>query len=194
MRKFYLMYAVCLILLCGCATSHKTVHGTMREVADDLSTVRADSTMVSAVSVDSVLRTFTASGTTSNAFTETGENEETVHERITETTDSAGVRTVVTDRIIKKRSGYTASRYMRESINLQQRIMQSLISRLDSMRRAETAEHALHSLKTDSISTESVRQSSGEAWMKCLQWLMIAFAAAGVCYKLLSSKLKNRKS
>lgn len=194
MRNFYLMYAVCLMLLCGCATSHKTVHGIMRETTDGLSTVRTDSTMVSAVSVDSVSQSFTASGTTSNAVTEAGENEETVHERITETIDSAGVRTVVTDRTIKKRGGYTASRYMSESVNLQQQIMQSLMSRIDSMRRAETAEHALHSLKTDSISTESVRQSRGEVWMECLRWLVIAFVAVGVCYELVSSKLKNRES
>lgn len=192
MRKFYLMYAVCLMLLCGCVASHKTVHGTMREVADDLSTVRTDSTAVSAVSVDSVSQSFTASGTTSDAVTETSENEETIHERITETVDSAGVRTVVTDRTIKKRGGYTASRYMSESVNLQQQIMQSLMSRIDSMRRAETAEHAVHSLKTDSISTESVRQSRGEAWAECLRWLVIAFVAVGVCYELVSSKLKRK--
>lgn len=188
------MYAVCLMLLCGCAASHKTVHGTMRETTDSLSTVRTDSTAVSAVSVDSVSQSFTASGTTSDAVTETSENEETVHERITETVDSAGVRTVVTDRTIKKRGGYTASRYMSESVNLQQQIMQSLMSRIDSMRRAETAEHAVHSLKTDSISTESVRQSRGEVWTECLRWLVIAFVAVGVCYELVSSKLKNRES
>ncbi len=188
------MYAVCLTLLCGCATSHKTVHGTIREMTDSLSTARTDSTAVSAVSMDSVSRLFTASGTTSNAATETGENEETVHERITETVDSAGVHMVVTDRTIKKRGGYTASRYMSESVNLQQQIMQSLMSRIDSMRRAETAEHALHSLKTDSISTESVRQSRGEVWTECLRWLVIAFVAVGVCYELVSSKLKNRES
>ena len=194
MRKSYLMYAVCLMLLCGCATSHKTVHGTMRETTDSLSTVRTDSTAVSAVSVDSVSRLFTASGTTSNAATEASENEETVHERITETVDSAGVRTVVTDRTIKKRGGYIASRYMSESVNLQQQIMQSLMNRIDSMRRAETAELAVHSLKTDSISTESVRQSRGEVWTECLRWLVIAFVAVGVCYELASSKLKNRES
>lgn len=194
MRKSYLMYAVCLMLLCGCAASHKTVHGTMREVADDLSTVRTDSTAVSAVSVDSVSQSFTASGTTSDAVTETSENEETIYERITETVDSAGMRTVVTDRTIKKRGGYTASRYMSESVNLQQQIMQSLMSRIDSMRRAETAKHAVHSLKTDSIFTESVRQGRGEVWTECLRWLVIAFVAVGVCYELVSSKLKNRGS
>lgn len=194
MRKSYLMYAVCLMLLCGCAASHKTVHGTMREVADDLSTVRIDSTAVSAVSVDSVSQSFTASGTMSNAATEASENEETVHERIIETVDSAGMRTVVTDRTIKKRGGYTASRYMSESVNLQRQIMQSLMSRIDSMRRAEIAEHALHSLKTDSISTESVRQGRGEVWMECLRWLVIAFVAVGVCYEIVSSNKKNRES
>ena len=188
------MYTMCLMLLCGCAASHKTVHGTMREVADDLSTVRIDSTAVSAVSVDSVSQSFTASGTMSNAATEASENEETVHERIIETVDSAGMRTVVTDRTIKKRGGYTASRYMSESVNLQQQIMQSLMSRIDSMRRAETAEHALHSLKTDSISTESVRQGRGEVWMECLRWLVIAFVAVGVCYEIVSSNKKNRES
>ncbi len=194
MRKFYLMYAVCLMLLCGCAASHKTVHGTMRETTDSLSTVRTDSTAVSAVSVDSVSQSFTASGTTSNAVTETSENEETIHERITETVNSVGMRTVVTDRTIKKRGGYTASGYMSESVNLQQQIMQSLMSRIDSMRRAETAKHAVHSLKTDSIFTESVRQGRGEVWTECLRWLVIAFVAVGVCYELVSSKLKNRGS
>lgn len=188
------MYTMCLMLLCGCAASHKTVHGTMRETADNISTVHTDSTAVSAVSVDSVSQSLTASGTTSNAVTETNENEETVHERITETVDSAGVRTVVTDRTIKKRGGYTASRYMSESVNLQQQIMQSLMSRIDSMRRAETAEHALYSLKTDSISIESVRQSRGEVWTECLRWLVIAFVAVGVCYEIVSSKQKKRES
>lgn len=194
MRKSYLMYTVCLMLLCGCAASHKTVRGTMREVADNISTVHTDSTAVSAVSVDSVSQLFTASGTTSSTATETGENEETVHERITETVDSAGVHMVVTDRTIKKRGGYTASRYMSESVNFQQQIVQSLMSRIDSMRRAETAEHAARSFKTDSISTESVRQGRGEVWTECLRWLVIAFVAVGVCYELVSSKLKNRKS
>ena len=94
------------VTLMGCAASRKTATGSHEERGDSTVAVVTDSVRKSDVKTDSTVHLTTDESHASGTMSEKGRGEETIIERVTESTDASGNKTTSTDRTIHRKGDY----------------------------------------------------------------------------------------
>ena len=159
--QYFLMITICAFLLASCATTHKTATETSNRSYDTTAIVKTDTAKVHAERKDSVALVMADSTATSSRATETADNEETIVERIVETTDTMGRKVATTDRTINRKG--TTRKETADTSNRWHQLEQTavMLSALDSIADSYFANYNTHWAQNDSTHQEKEKEYSG---------------------------------
>lgn len=104
--KIITLWLMAVITLMSCAASRKVEQGSSEQRHDSDVTIVKDSVVKSETTTDSSAVRVTDENHTSGTMTDKGSNEETITERVTESTDAQGNKTTTTDRTVHRKGDY----------------------------------------------------------------------------------------
>lgn len=170
MRRFILFFAS-VILLIACSSTRQAVTQVSHTSSDSITHQITDSarytTAENAVSVQTHGDSLHATSKVSTS----GETEERIDERITETVDADGTRTVTTDRTVMRKGNYRKDSLSEETRHRQEARFDSVTSRVDSLRVALSMLQENYTLAIDSLS--SYREKSTVSPLSWWQRLVV---------------------
>jgi hypothetical protein len=180
---FVTLFAV--MLYASCASTHKVTTTTSSHSYDTTVTVRDDTAIVHAEHKDSIAMVITDSITTSSKATEMATNDETIIERIVETTDTMGRKVMTTDRTINRKGTTKKETSDTESLRHQQEQTAITLSMLDSIAGVYFANYNTHWVQNDSTHQEKDTERSGtlSLWDRAcnyLGWIIFGATVIGI--------------
>ena len=130
-----MLWLMAAIMLLSCASSRKVEQGSSEQQRDSVVAIVKDSVVKSETRTDSSAVTVTDDHHTSGTMTDKGSNEETITERVTESTDAHGNKTTTTDRTIHRKGDYERNatyeaqlKHQEERISRMQHTIDSIMS------------------------------------------------------------------
>lgn len=162
---------VAVIMLMGCAASRKTEGSRSEERRDSTVAVVRDSVKKSDVKTDSTVTFATDEIHTSGITSEKGRGEETITERVTESTDAQGNKTTTTDRTIHRKGDYERNATYEARLKHQEEIMTRMQHTIDSLVLSNKLNVGTHWAKKDSTNvtkeknTKEIKDTSFEDFM-----------------------------
>lgn len=138
------------VTLMGCATSRKTATGSHEERGDSTVAAVTDSVRKSDVKTDSTVHLTTDESHASGTMTDKGSNEETITERVTESIDTNGNKTITTDRTIHRKGDYERNATYEARLKHQEEIMTRMQHTIDSLVLSNKLNVGTHWAKKDS--------------------------------------------
>lgn len=193
-----LLWLMTVIMLVGCAASRKAEDSRYEERRDSTVAVITDSVKKSDVKNDSTVSIAKDESHTSSTMSEKGRGEETIRERVTESTDAQGNKTTTTDRTIHRKGDYERNSSYEERLKHQESVISRMQHTIDSLVLSNRLNVGTHWAKNDSTgvvkekNTKDIKDTSFESFMwKALKEL--AFWAFVLLYILgLLSWLKDK--
>ena len=147
-----LLIGVMTMMLAACASSRQAVSDNHQEVKDSVSAIQQDSVHQQVMVNDSAAVKVSEDKHTSSSSTETGEYEETIHEQITETTDSTGNKQKTTNRTTHRKGSYNNQSSYEERLQMQQQEINQMQKTIDSLAVSSRNDVGTHWEATDSLS------------------------------------------
>ena len=138
------------VTLMGCAASRKTATGSHEERGDSTVAAVTDSVRKSDVKTESTVHLTTDESLASGTITDKGSNEETITERVTESTDAHGNKTTTTDRTIHRKGDYERNTTYEARLKHQEEIMTRMQHTIDSLVLSNKLNVGTHLAKKDS--------------------------------------------
>ena len=138
------------VTLMGCATSRKTATGSHEERGDSTVAVVRDSVKKSDVMTDSTVHLTTDESLASGTMSEKCRGEETITERVTESTDAQGNKTTTTDRTIHRKGDYERNATYEAQLKHQEEIISRMQHTIDSLVLSNKLNVGIHWAKKDS--------------------------------------------
>jgi hypothetical protein len=193
-----LLWLMAVIMLFGCAASRKTEGSRSEERRDSTVVAITDSVKKTEGKTDSTLSITTDESHTSGTTSEKGRGEETVQERVTESTDAQGNKTTTTDRTIHRKGDYERNSSYEEHFKHLESTISRMQHTIDSLVLSNRLNVGTHWAKKDSTNvtkeknTKEIKDISFEDFMwKAMKEL--AFWAFVLLYILgLLSWLKDK--
>ena len=148
--KFVMLWLMAVVTLMGCATSRKAATGSHEERGDSTVAAVTDSVRKSDVKNDSTVHLTTDESLASGTMSEKGRGEETITERVTESTDAQGNKTTTTDRTIHRKGDYERNTTYEARLKHQEEIMTRMQHTIDSLVLSNTLNVGTHWAKKDS--------------------------------------------
>ena len=142
------------VTLMGCATSRKAATGSHEERGDSTVAVVRDSVKKSDVMTDSTVHLTTDESLASGTMSEKGRGEETITERVTESTDAQGNKTTTTDRTIHRKGDYERNATYEAQLKHQEEIISRMQHTIDSLASSNSLNVGTHWAKKDSSNVE----------------------------------------
>ena len=147
------------VTLMGCAASRKTATGSHEERGDSTVAVVRDSVKKSDVMTDSTVHLTTDESLASGTMSEKGRGEETITERVTESTDAQGNKTTTTDRTIHRKGDYERNATYEAQLKHQEEIISRMQHIIDSMAFSNRLSVDTHWAKKDSANVETEKDA-----------------------------------
>lgn len=138
------------VTLMGCAASRKTTTGSHEERGDSTVAAVTDSVRKSDVKTDSTVHLTTDESHASGTITDKGSNEETITERVIESVDTNGNKTITTDRTIHRKGDYERNATYEARLKHQEEIMMRMQHTIDSLVLSNKLNTGTHWTKKDS--------------------------------------------
>ena len=138
------------VTLMGCAASRKTATGSHEERGDSTVAAVTDSVRKSDVKTDSTVQLTTDESLASGTMSEKGRGEETITERVTESTDAQGNKTTTTDRTIHRKGDYERNATYEAQLKYQEEIISRMQHTIDSLVLSNKLNVGIHWAKKDS--------------------------------------------
>ena len=138
------------VTLMGCAASRKTATGSHEERGDSTVAVVRDSVKKSDVMTDCTVHLSTDESLASGTMSEKGRGEETITERVTESTDAQGNKTTTTDRTIHRKGDYERNATYEAQLKHQEEIISRMQHTIDSLVLSNKLNVGIHWAKKDS--------------------------------------------
>ena len=138
------------VTLMGCAASRKTATGSHEERGDSTVAVVRDSVKKSDVMTDSTVHLTTDESLASGTMSEKGRGEETITERVTESTDAQGNKTTTTDRTIHRKGDYERNATYEAQLKHQEELISRMQHTIDSLVLSNKLNVGIHWAKKDS--------------------------------------------
>ena len=138
------------VTLMGCATSRKAATGSHEERGDSTVAAVTDSVRKSDVKTDSTVHLTTDESHASGTITDKGSNEETITERVTESTDAQGNKTTTTDRTIHRKGEYERNATYEAQLKHQEEMITRMQHTIDSLVSSNSLKVGIHWAKKDS--------------------------------------------
>lgn len=175
-------WLMAVIMLVGCAASRKTEGSKSEERRDSTVVAITDSVKKTNVKTDSTVTFATDENHTSGTMTEKGRGEETVQERVTESTDAQGNETTTTDRTIHRKGDYERSSSYEEHFKHLESTVSRMQHTIDSLVLSNKLNVGTHWAKKDSTSvekeknTKDIKAASDGEYIRMLIAVIICFA------------------
>ena len=149
-----MLWLMAATMLLSCAASRKVEQGSSEQQRDSVVAVVKDSVEKSETKTDSSSVTVTDDHHTSCTMTDKGSNEETITERVTESTDANGNKTTTTDRTIRRKGDYERNATYDAQLKHQEEIISRMQHIIDSMALSNRVSADTHWAKKDSTNVE----------------------------------------
>lgn len=190
-----MLWLMTVITLMGCAASRKTEGSKSEERRDSTVAVITDSVKKSDVKTDSTVSLATDESHTSGTMSEKGRGEETIQERVTESTDAQGNKTTTTDRTVHRKGDYERNATYEARLKHQEEIMTRMQHVIDSLVLSNRLNAGTHWAKKDSTNvvkeknTKNIKSTS-EWWQLAL--LVFSVSSLVLCFNTSFYSKKNK--
>lgn len=148
--KSAMLWLMAAIMLLSCAASRKVEQGSSDQQRDSVVAIVKDSVIKSETMADSSAVTVTDDNHTSGTMTDKGSNEETITERVTESTDAHGNKTITTDRTIHRKGDYERNATYEARLKHHEEIISRMQNTIDSLALCNSLNVGTHWAKKDS--------------------------------------------
>ena len=148
--KIITLWLMAVIMLASCAASKKVEQGSSEQRRDSTVAIVKDSVTKSETRTDSSAVTVTDENHTFGSMTDKGSNEETITERVTESTDAQGNKTTTTDRTIHRKGDYERNATYEARLKHQEEIISRMQHTIDSLVLSNKLDVGIHWAKKDS--------------------------------------------
>lgn len=182
--KIITLWLLAVITLASCAASKRVEQGSSEQRRDSVVSVVKDSVTKSETRTDSSAVIVTDENHTSGTMTDKGSNEETITERVTESTDAQGNKTTTTDRIIHRKGDYERNATYEARLKHQEEIISWMQRTIDSLVLSNKLNVDTHLAKKDSTNvvketdTKDIKPASTS---KLISLFLFWTAVAGIC-------------
>ena len=149
-----MLWLMAATMLLSCAASRKVEQGSSEQQRDSVVAIVKDSVEKSETMTDSSAVTVTEDHHTSGTMTDKGSNEETITERVTESVDTNGNKTTITDRTIHRKGEYERNATYEAQLKHQEEIISRMQQTIDSLAFGNSLNVGTHWAKKDSSSVE----------------------------------------
>lgn len=186
-----MLWLMAATMLLSCASSRKVEQGSSEQQRDSVVAIVKDSVERSETRKDDSVVTVTDDNHTSGTMTDKGSNEETITERVTESTDAQGNKTTTTDRTIHRKGDYERNATYEARMRHQEETISRMQHTIDSLMLHNKLDVGTHWAKKDSTNvtkeknTDDIKPTStSELIAIFLFWI----AAVGICTWLYSKR------
>lgn len=148
--KLVMLWLLAVITFASCTASRKVEQGSSKQQRDSVVSIVMDSVAKSEARTDSSAVTVTDENHTSGTTSEKGRGEETVQERVTESTDAQGNKTTTTDRTIHRKGDYERNSSYEEHFKHLESTISRMQHTIDSLVLSNRLDVGTHWAKNDS--------------------------------------------
>ena len=152
--KIITLWLLAVITFASCAASRKVEQGSSEQRRDSTVAIVKDSVTKSEMRTDSSAVTVRDELCSSGTMTDKGSNEETITERVTESTDAQGNKKTTTDRIIHRKGDYERNATYEAQLKHQEEIISRMQHTIDSLALGNSLNVGIHLAKKDSTNVE----------------------------------------
>lgn len=183
-NKSVMLWLLAVITLMGCAATRRVEQGSSEQRRDSTVAIVKDSVTKSGTRTDSSAVIVTDENHTSGTMTDKGSNEETITERVTESTDAQGNKTTTTDRITHRKGDYERNATYEARLKHQEEIISWMQHTIDSLVLSNKLNVDTHLAKKDSTNvvketdTKDIKPASTS---KLISLFLFWAAAVGIC-------------
>ena len=173
--KSAMLWILAVIMFASCASSRKVEQRSSEQRRDSVVAIVKDSVVKSKTSTDSTVSAATTEQLTTGSMTDKGSNEETITERVTESTDANGNKTTTTDRTIHRKGDYERNATYEARLKHQEEIISRMQLTIDSLMLSNKLNVGTHWEKKDST---SVQKETNTKDIKAMPvWRVVKFIA-----------------
>ena len=186
--KSAMLWLMSAIILLSCASSRKVEQGSSEQQRDSVVAIVKDSVEKSETRTDSSVVTVKDDHHTSGTITDKGSNEETITERVTESTDAHGNKTTTTDRTIHRKVDYERNATYEARMKHQEEMMTRMQHTIDSLMLHNKLDVGTHWAKKDSMNvvkeknTDDIKPSSTSKFIAIFLFWATAIGIAVYLY------------
>lgn len=180
--KSVMLWLMAVITLTSCAALRKVEQGSSEQRRDSVVAIVKDSVAKSETRTDSSAVTVTDENHTSGTMTDKGSNEETITERVTESTDAHGNKTTTTDRTIHRKGDYERNATYEALLKHKEDTISRMQHTIDSLVLSNKLDVGTHWAKKDSTgvekekNTKDIKAASDGEYIRMLIAVIICFA------------------
>ena len=178
--KSVMLWLMAATMLFSCAASRKVEQGSSEQQRDSVVAIVKDSAEKSETRTDSSAVIVKDEHHTAGTMTDKGSNEETITERVTESTDALGNKTTTTDRTIHRKGNYERNATYEARMKHQEENISRMQHTIDSIMLHNKLDVGTHWAKKDSTNvtketnTKDIKPSSTSKFIPiCLFWIVI---------------------
>lgn len=182
--KIITLWLLAVITFASCAASRKVEQGSSEQRRDSTVTIVKDSVTKSETRTDSSAVTVTDENHTFGSMTDKGSNEETITERVTESTDAQGNKTTTTDRTIHRKGDYERNASFEARIKHQEEIISRMQHTIDSLVLSNKLNVGTHWAKKDStnvVKEKNTKEIKSTSAFDLITLFLFWIAVIGIC-------------
>ena len=192
--KIITLWLMAVIMLASCAASKKVEQGSSEQRRDSTVAVVKDSVTKSETRTDSSAVTVTDENHTFGSMTDKGSNEETITERVTESTDAQGNKTTTTDRTIHRKGNYERNATYDARLKHQEEIISRMQHTIDSLVLSNKLNVGTHVTKKDStnvVKEKNTKEIKSTSTFDLITLFLFWAAVIGICTWLYNKRYKT---
>ena len=189
--KSVMLWLLAVITLMSCAATKRVEQGSSEQRRDSTVAIVKDSVTKSETRTDSSAVIVTDENHTSGTMTDKGSNEETITERVTESTDAQGNKNTTTDRTIHRKGDYERNATYEAHLKHQEEIISRMQHTIDSLTLVNKENVATHWAKKDSTNVEketNTKDIKPASTSKLIAIFLFWAAAVGICIWLYNKR------
>ena len=182
--KIITLWLMAVIMLASCAASKKVEQGSSEQRRDSTVAIVKDSVTKSETRTDSSAVTVTDENHTFGSMTDKGSNEETITERVTESTDAQGNKTTTTDRTIHRKGDYERNATYDARLKHQEEIISRMQHTIDSLVLSNKLNVGTHLTKKDStnvVKEKNTKEIKSTSTFDLITLFLFWVAVIGIC-------------
>ena len=192
--KIITLWLMAVIMLASCAASKKVEQGSSEQRRDSTVAIVKDSVTKSETRTDSSAVTVTDENHTFGSMTEKESNEETITERVTESTDAQGNKTTTTDRTIHRKGDYERNATYEARLKRQEEIISRMQHTIDSLVLSNKLDVGIHWAKKDStnvVKETNTKEIKSTSTFDLITLFLFWIAVIGICTWLYNKRYKT---
>lgn len=182
--KIITLWLLVVVTLMSCAATRRVEQGSSEQRRDSTVAVFKDSVAKSETRTDSSAVTVTDENHTFGSMTDKGSNEETITERVTESTDAQGNKTTTTDRTIHRKGDYERNATYEARLKHQEDIISRMQHTIDSLVLGNSLNVGIHWAKKDStnvVKEKNTKDIKPAPTSKFIVIFLFLAAVVGIC-------------